>query len=149
MAEVESKKTITSELTSSETPQMKIRVLQWNPIGIWTPKIACDDFQCSICKKKTTSKCGDCTSSKNIATQDCQIAQGTCGHGYHYHCIYRWLNSGSQQCPICRIPWNYKFQNIEKVKNSFISRIKNTNKIQSKTSNVTKPNSSKKIQQVD
>lgn len=130
MAQVENQETTAQEPTevqdTSEASQVKIKVIQWNPIGIWTPKIACDDFQCSICKKKTTSKCGDCTGSYNIAAQDCPIAQGACGHGYHYHCINRWLNSGSQQCPICRIPWNYKSQNIEQVKNSFLKRVKNT-----------------------
>lgn len=122
-----------SEIHSSSEVH-RIKVVQWNPVGIWTPKIACDDFQCSICKKKTTSKCGDCSGSYNIATQDCQIAQGTCGHGYHYHCINKWLGSGSQICPICRIPWNYKSQNIEQVKNGFLKRVKKT-----KTSKITKP----------
>ena len=171
MEQVDKQETIAQEQTSlNETPESidetpesivetqkstieepRIKVVQWNPVGIWTPKIACDDFQCSICKKKTTSKCGDCSGSYNIATQDCQIAQGTCGHGYHYHCINKWLGSGSQICPICRIPWNYKSQNIEQVKNGFLKRVKktNTSKIaQPKATKIAQPKATK-IAQVD
>ena len=147
MTQVDEQETVVQESISvdedseiqDKVPQARIKVIQWNPIGIWTPKIACDDFQCSICKKKTTSKCGECSGSYNIATQDCNIAQGTCGHGYHYHCINKWLNSGSQICPICRIPWNYKSQNIEQVKNGFLKRVKKTNRVQPKASKIPKP----------
>ncbi len=148
MAQVDKQETVSQEPTrvdeaidsevqdSTEAPQVRIKVVQWNPIGTWTPKIACDDFQCSICKKKTTLKCEDCSGSYNIATQDCPIAQGTCGHGYHYHCINKWLTSGSQICPICRIPWNYKSQNIEQDKNGFAKRIKKKNNNKSKLTEV-------------
>lgn len=156
MAQVENKEPTSldesteEQVSSAVETQVKIKVIQWNPIGIWTPKIACDDFQCSICKKKTTSKCGDCSGSYNIATQDCQIAQGNCGHGYHYHCINKWLGSGSQICPICRIPWNYKSQNIEQVKNGFLKRVKKNNseakpKAQPNASKIAKPVATKVV----
>jgi RING-box protein 1 len=109
-----SKETVTSP---------KVKVLQWSPVAIWTHNVACDDFKCTICSKNTTGKCAECSDQYDITKQNCSIAKGNCGHGYHYHCINKWLSSGSQICPICRIPWNYKTQNIDNVTNGFKKRV--------------------------
>lgn len=89
------------------------QLLQWSPYGIWTFKVASEDANCRICTHKLTLKCAECLSSKDIEKKTCQISKGKCNHGFHFHCIKKWLSNGSQKCPICLIPWNYQNENID------------------------------------
>ena len=85
-------------------------ILQWSAVGVWTFNISSADVNCAICNQKTTFKCMECISKD--AEIDCTVARGKCNHGFHLHCINKWLNTGRQKCPICYIPWNYQKENL-------------------------------------
>jgi anaphase-promoting complex subunit 11 len=46
---------------------------------------------------------------------DCPPLEGNCGHFFHLHCIYKWLET-NDKCPLDRELWsvNKKFINKEK-----------------------------------
>ena len=92
--------------------QFNIKLIKWNPIALWTFKIDNEDSNCTICNQKITLKCIECTmSTKNV--NSCAISKGKCGHGFHQHCIKKWLNNGPNKCPNCQVPWNYLYENID------------------------------------
>ena len=41
------------------------------------------------------------------AGDDCALLQGECGHYFHMHCIYKWLEQNNC-CPYDRRPWKEK-----------------------------------------
>lgn len=78
----------------------QIKIISWNPISVWTfdlPSTTCD-----ICKRNITLTCVECSTNKST---ECIITKGNCGHGFHDHCIQKWLKPGTI-CPTCRTPWN-------------------------------------------
>jgi anaphase-promoting complex subunit 11 len=46
-----------------------------------------------------------CPSCK-LPGDDCPPIEGNCSHFFHLHCIYKWLNSGNEKCPLDREPWS-------------------------------------------
>ncbi len=38
---------------------------------------------------------------------DSKLAEGTCGHSFHYECIKPWVEKNNH-CPICSAQWGYK-----------------------------------------
>jgi len=34
--------------------------------------------------------------------------EGSCGHHFHLHCIYKWLET-KDECPLCREKWSVIF----------------------------------------
>lgn len=86
-------------------------VESWNPVGVWTYDISL--VTCDICREKITSCCAECSTSKNTNIS-CNVTKGECQHGFHEHCIKRWLSSGkNNMCPICKTPWNVRTANLD------------------------------------
>ena len=113
-----------SVVLNDDTP-VEMKLNYWSPVAIWTFKVASNDANC-VCGNKLTTKCVGCSMSKNIEKQTCPVSMGVCSHGFHYHCISNWLNNGPNNCPICRVPWNFKHQNLEK-NNNLIKILKKKN----------------------
>lgn len=87
-----------------------------------------DEFVCGICQISFSRHCCHCTipskvdvdinsivHRKEIFPQHfitlvanvhngCSLAQGVCGHYFHYHCIEKWLvvPDAAGKCPMCR-----------------------------------------------
>jgi len=48
----------------------------------------------------------------NQTVTSCLVTQGACGHGFHDHCIQKWLKT-INNCPICRTPWNIQVEDMD------------------------------------
>ena len=90
---------------------VEIELVKWEPYAIHTPKF--DDTSCSLCKQVITERCMSCLEKKNMTSSVCQVSLGKCGHGFHYHCINNWINTGNNICPTCQTAWNYNAQNTD------------------------------------
>jgi anaphase-promoting complex subunit 11 len=80
---------------------MKVKVDKWVAVACWSWDIS--DSQCTICQEPFEKPCPKC----KFAGDDCSILQGQCGHYFHMHCIYNWLQE-KNYCPLDRIEWNEK-----------------------------------------
>jgi RING-box protein 1 len=49
-------------------------------------------------------QCQAVDSSKNT----CKLAWGECNHGFHAHCLNKWLSGDRNTCPLDNLPWKYK-----------------------------------------
>ncbi len=87
--------------------KLKIKKLNLYPIRSYNTT----EKNCQICKNENLV-CAECLKNKTTIDEiDCAFALGKCGHGFHYHCISRWLKE-SDSCPLCNIPWLWKSKNI-------------------------------------
>ncbi len=43
----------------------------------------------------------ECSICLNSINQDCQIAELTCSHVFHYGCLMNWIRHGGHTCPLC------------------------------------------------
>ena len=79
---------------------MKVRIDKWVTVASWKWDIK--DTACTICQEHYEKPCPDCT----YAGEDCSIIKGKCGHHFHMHCIYKWLQTSTQRvCPLDRAEW--------------------------------------------
>ena len=95
--------------TSSNIPP--VRLVNWMVHATYCPST--DDDTCQICKQKLTFMCSKCQGNKNIENIKCSISIGNCEHGFHYHCINKWINEGSNTCPIDQTTWKFKCENTD------------------------------------
>lgn len=80
---------------------------------------------CGICRVSYNGVCPNC----KIPGKSCPLVVGNCNHNFHFHCIYRWLDTATSKglCPMCRQEFTLKpdviinEKHIEKFKES-ISR---------------------------
>ncbi|CCF55563.1 hypothetical protein KAFR_0A01240 [Kazachstania africana CBS 2517] len=58
------------------------------------------DDVCGICRASYNGTCPSC----KIPGTMCPLIVGSCNHNFHYHCIFRWLNTLNSKglCPMCR-----------------------------------------------
>ena len=97
----------------TKTPTIKSKLVRALFYPEWTFNI--NDKICNICKNANTSICEECQTSKTEINQDiCPFSKGKCGHGFHRHCINKWLEEGGGVCPSCRTPWTFMLENIDK-----------------------------------
>jgi RING-box protein 1 len=116
---------------------LNFKLLHWNPVAIWSFKIAGEDGNCTICTQKITLKCIECINSADIEKKQCIRTKGKCGHGFHNHCIKKWLSTGPQKCPICQIPWNTLHDNMDENSSTLRRLVKKDNlPIQPNTTNI-------------
>ena len=59
---------------------------------------------CPICRYSLMEKCLECD---NDESTNCISVIGTCGHGYHFHCISTWLKTKTI-CPLDNSKWEFK-----------------------------------------
>ena len=108
----------------------KIEILEWRAIGIWSWDIQVDN--CAICRNHIMDLCIECqshpsnnkeeegsgnhlsmlfdgTEMARMAGEECGVAWGKCNHGFHVHCISKWLKARNV-CPLDNRPWEYQKQ---------------------------------------
>jgi RING-box protein 1 len=90
--------------------ELKFVVEQWSPVAIYNYKI--DQDTCSICRNNIMEQCVQCSTTIN---KKCEVSLGKCGHGYHYHCISKWLQT-NQSCPIDMAPFEYDIRKLDTCK---------------------------------
>ena len=64
---------------------MKVKINKWVTVATWHWDIPEDT--CTICQTAFELPCPKC----KFAGDDCTLIQGGCGHYFHMHCIYKWL----------------------------------------------------------
>jgi len=84
---------------------VNIKIINWNPIGIWTYDLLNEGHECILCRNKLTNKCVACNMKNNSS---CFITKGVCGHGFHKDCLTAWISDKiDTSCPICKTKWTY------------------------------------------
>jgi hypothetical protein len=68
---------------------------------------------CSICRNNLNDKCIICDTDEK--KDNCYSVLGTCGHGYHYHCIKQWLDKKNNRCPLDYEYWSYVIDKKKKI----------------------------------
>ena len=83
--------------------ESSIKLLSWNPIGIWKIKNTTTTI-CEICKESLTLFCIICIEKTNLSKIKCQTVTGKCNHTFHKHCIEHWTEI-NKCCPKDFTPW--------------------------------------------
>ena len=99
---------------------MKVKINKLNLVGSWNWNLG-DNNNCTICMNPYECPCPGC----KIPGDDCPPIEGSCGHFFHLHCIYKWLDSGNDKCPLDRNPWVEKVGSVINNRNN--SNIRNNN----------------------
>ncbi len=82
---------------------MKVKLNKMSLVANWSWQLG-DNEHCTICMNPFECACPQC----KFPGDDCPPIEGRCGHIFHLHCIYKWLNSGTDKCPLDREVWKEK-----------------------------------------
>lgn len=67
-----------------------------------------ESTNCAICRNLIMEPCIECQSGQSHADGgQCTVSWGQCSHGFHTHCIKKWLSARSV-CPLDNVEWVYK-----------------------------------------
>jgi len=99
---------------------MKVKINKFHLVGNWNWNLD-DNEHCTICMNNYECPCPNC----KIPGDDCPPIEGNCGHFFHLHCIYKWLESGNDKCPLDREPWSEKIGSVINTRNN--NNINNNN----------------------
>ena len=106
---------------------MKVKLNKMNLVANWSWQLG-DNDHCTICMSPFECACPQC----KFPGDDCPPIEGKCGHIFHLHCIYKWLESGTDKCPLDREIWKEKTEsdlNNRNVQNNNNNQIHNNNNI--------------------
>ena len=106
---------------------MKVKLNKMNLVANWSWQLG-DNDHCTICMNPFECSCPQC----KFPGDDCPPIEGKCGHIFHLHCIYKWLDSGTDKCPLDREIWKEKTES--EVNN--IRSNQNDNNLQANNNNV-------------
>ena len=104
---------------------MKVKLNKMNLVANWSWQLG-DNDHCTICMSPFECACPQC----KFPGDDCPPIEGKCGHIFHLHCIYKWLDSGTDKCPLDREIWKEKTEsdlNNRNVQNDNNNQIHNNN----------------------
>ena len=104
---------------------MKVKLNKMNLVANWSWQLG-DNDHCTICMSPFECACPQC----KFPGDDCPPIEGKCGHIFHLHCIYKWLESGTDKCPLDREIWKEKTEsdlNNRNVQNNNNNQIHNNN----------------------
>ena len=104
---------------------MKVKLNKMNLVANWSWQLG-DNDHCTICMSPFECACPQC----KFPGDDCPPIEGKCGHIFHLHCIYKWLESGTDKCPLDREIWKEKTEsdlNNRNVQNDNNNQIHNNN----------------------
>ena len=82
---------------------MKVKLNKMSLVANWSWQLG-DNDHCTICMNPFECACPQC----KFPGDDCPPIEGKCGHIFHLHCIYKWLDSGTDKCPLDREIWKEK-----------------------------------------
>jgi len=78
-------------------------------LSILTASLGPGSELCAICRAQRSSRCVECeaTSLDADANNSCEVAWGVCNHGFHLHCINKWLRTRAV-CPLDNRDWQFQ-----------------------------------------
>jgi len=66
------------------------------------------DAPCGYCHAAITECCLMCSNAEELQQEQCDVSfNENCGHGFHSHCIAKWLLKSST-CPTCSEPFRFQ-----------------------------------------
>ncbi|KAJ9075321.1 hypothetical protein DSO57_1037236 [Entomophthora muscae] len=87
---------------------MRVEVTKIYGFGTWRWRLRDQDF-CIICQSSFEHSCTVC----DLPGEGCPPILGHCRHGYHLHCIEKWLaEKKKDECPTCKQRWEFDFSDI-------------------------------------
>ena len=86
---------------SNETPKFVFK--QLNVVTSWSYNFISSN--CGICRGELMDICYKCKEGERDG--NCIIAQGSCGHAFHDHCVENWIRQ-HHKCPTCKKDWDYE-----------------------------------------
>lgn len=86
---------------------MKVKLNKMSLVANWSWSLG-DNDHCTICMNPFECSCPQC----KFPGDDCPPIEGKCGHIFHLHCIYKWLENGNEKCPLDREIWKEKTESI-------------------------------------
>ena len=101
-----------------------------NLVANWSWQLG-DNDHCTICMSPFECACPQC----KFPGDDCPPIEGKCGHIFHLHCIYKWLDSGTDKCPLDREVWKEKTEsgvinrNVQNEINEINNQVNDNNNI--------------------
>jgi len=105
---------------------MKVKLNKMSLVANWSWQLG-DNDHCTICMNQFECACPQC----KFPGDDCPPIEGKCGHIFHLHCIYKWLDSGTDKCPLDREIWKEKTEsgvnNIRNIQNDNNRELNNNN----------------------
>ena len=103
---------------------MKVKLNKMSLVANWSWTLDNNDY-CTICMNPFECSCPLC----KFSGDDCPPIEGKCGHIFHLHCIYKWLENGTDKCPLDREIWKEKTESriIKKNIQNEASRVSNNN----------------------
>ena len=104
---------------------MKVKLNKMSLVANWSWQLG-DNDHCTICMNTFECACPQC----KFPGDDCPPIEGQCGHIFHLHCIYKWLDSGTDKCPLDREIWKEKTDSEVNNRNA-----QNENNVQSNNNN--------------
>lgn len=85
---------------------MKVNIEKMNLVADWIWDLG-DNDHCTICMNAFELPCPTC----KIPGDDCPPVEGECGHIFHLHCLYKWLET-NEKCPLDRFQWKEKMGSV-------------------------------------
>ena len=113
---------------------MKVKLIKMSLVANWSWQLG-DNDHCTICMNPFECACPQC----KFPGDDCPPIEGKCGHIFHLHCIYKWLDSGTDKCPLDREIWKEKTESeVNNIRNgqNDNNNIVNNNNIQANNNNI-------------
>ncbi|KAH8281184.1 hypothetical protein KR018_008520 [Drosophila ironensis] len=90
---------------SSDDSRQGFKLSKWETVGQWAYLSIPDN--CAICRHRISQLCIECQANQEPGeTMVCPQSFGECQHGYHFHCISRWLKN-RYVCPMDNKAWEY------------------------------------------
>ena len=105
---------------------MKVKLNKMSLVANWSWQLG-DNDHCTICMNPFECACPQC----KFPGDDCPPIEGKCGHIFHLHCIYKWLDSGTDKCPLDREIWKEKTESEVNNRNA-----QNENNVQPNNNNI-------------
>lgn len=84
---------------------MKVKVKKWHGVASWSWNNCVEDV-CGVCRDPFDVCCP--AEKCRFPGDDCPPVTGVCGHVFHMHCIFTWVEKHEESrgtCPMCRGPW--------------------------------------------